>query len=161
MQRLLITFPDIHDAEAPSQTRRKALKETWGFDCTCSICGASKDAISDSDKRLARIRYLKTRLEVSIGQKLNLTRGYEHLLSLYDEERLIYPKIGLFEQSAYAYGRIGMKDEALRYAHIARDWWSWAAGREAAETIRLERFLKEPTKHEKWMIDLEQDNAEV
>jgi hypothetical protein len=83
-----------------------------------------------------------------------MTRGYEQLLNMYDEEGLIYPKIELFEQGAYAYGQIGMEDKAMQFATMAKDWWVWAVGREAAETRRVEEFLKDPEKHPKWKSDL-------
>jgi hypothetical protein len=88
-------------------------------------------------------------------QKLNMTHGYEHLLNLYDEEGLIYPRIELFEQGAYAYGRVGMEDKAMHFARMARDWWIWAVGREALETRRVEEFISDPQKHPKWRIDVD------
>ena len=96
-------------------------------------------------------------MQVSVGGqgKPNATRGIEEILRLYEEEGLIYPKIELLEQGAYAYGQIGKEEEAMAFAKKARQWWSWAVGKDGVETRRIEEFLKEPEKHPRWRLDVQ------
>ncbi|KAF2672451.1 SET domain-containing protein [Microthyrium microscopicum] len=125
-----ITHSYIHDPDVPSQKRKQVLRDTWAFECNCSICGASKNKVEESDQRLEIIRRQKDRLFISAGEqkKPNMTASIEELLQLYDDEGLIFPKIELFELGAYAYGQMGKEEMAMKYAHRAKQWWNWAVG---------------------------------
>jgi len=64
-----ITTTYLHETELSSKERKRILKETWGFECTCSACAADADETRESDKRLAQISMLRLRLQVTVGEQ--------------------------------------------------------------------------------------------
>jgi hypothetical protein len=121
-----ITHSYISDPFAPSETRRRVLRETWGFDCSCELCSASEEERNSSDERLNRIKTLREWLNVVTASEFFGWHGMEleELIDLYDEEGLVNERISLLQKIALMYQEQGNNGMAKWYRKRAARWWS-------------------------------------
>lgn len=141
----------MNDPDALCVVRKQILQSTWGFECKCSVCGASPKKIQESDARLAEIATARTNLQNAIrNQQRTMTRHAEELMRLYDKEGLVIPKMEIFEIGAYAHGQVGHARKAMKWAKRARQWYIWARGPKSADAQRLSAFIEDPRRHPGW-----------
>ncbi len=95
-EEITVTYID------PLQTRlkrRDAIKRSWGFDCSCSLCSARNDFIRGSNRRITEIIKITNILNEVVSQnetERKEARGHVPealemagpLVSLYEQERL-------------------------------------------------------------------------
>jgi hypothetical protein len=94
-EEITITYID------PLQTRlrrRAAIKSSWGFDCSCSLCSAENHFIRESDRRVIEINRISKILDEVVSQnetereaaRKHVSAAAEMadlLVSLYEQER--------------------------------------------------------------------------
>ncbi|KAK3324992.1 hypothetical protein B0H66DRAFT_511281 [Apodospora peruviana] len=102
----------------PTTIRRKSLAN-WGFNCTCSLCSAPKEARDASDRRrerLVELYYAMREPDTEYDTLVELTREFVDIVQI---ERL-FPKVGEYYQAFmklyYDYGDV---ESAYRYARTA------------------------------------------
>jgi hypothetical protein len=104
----------------PQEYRTRAL-ENWGFNCSCSLCTASKKEQEASDnrrKRLPEIQYiLNSQMDqLSYDDIVQLT---EELLYIVDAERLIKDLGQYYQYFMQLYYNIRDLDSAIKYGEMA------------------------------------------
>jgi hypothetical protein len=148
--RSRLIFTDV-PLEMSQKRRTAALKDHWGFKCTCSACTASSDAIADSDGRREEITEIQNALGGTAEDPESLLGLLEQLLKLYDDEGLITPKPRYYEIAAYTANQLGDEYAATSYAQMAFRHWSIVAGPESWDARRMEAMLEDPKKHPSWL----------
>lgn len=136
--------------ELPQARRAAALRDHWGFDCSCAACTAPPEAIADSDERVEEIVEIQDTLGSAAANPKELLGLLEKLLKLYDEEGIISPKPKYYEIAAYAANQLGDEDAAKSYAHMAARYWSIVAGPKSWDVWRVEDLLRDPKEHPSW-----------
>ena len=122
--------------------RRGILKRTWGFECQCALCAAGEDVRKESDERVARIDDVKARLVDSPERHLVA----DELLSLYEEEGLVVPTLGLWDVGVYTWQEVGTEEgwqRARWYAQKGVDMAGWMLGSGRGVVTRLRDFLEQ------------------
>ena len=146
-----ITIP--YDHGGPSDERRRHLKDSFGFECNCSICSRQPDELQNSDERRRQIQ----RLDASIGNGLRVMhspkdclKDCQKLLQILEEEfddspgahlaRLYYDAF----QISIIHG-----DQARASTFAERSYKARVAceGENNPETKRIQKLMDDPTRH--------------
>ncbi|KAF2438986.1 SET domain-containing protein [Karstenula rhodostoma CBS 690.94] len=135
---------------SPFSARTAALKETWGFTCTCPLCSSSPTNISLSDTRLADIAGLKTALPTSLEDIPQYIALIPRLVALLEEEGL-YAELPMYEEIlAYAWSAVGEEGRARAWAERAGVHWGIVAGKDSWEARRCEELAADVKGHYTW-----------
>lgn len=132
--------------EIPYKDRHRLLGSQFHFECNCSICGDTASR-RESNRRRENIKNAKAALNEVSDDAAQVVALCKKLLRLYGEEGMILPRPLTAEIAAYAANQMGDAKEALRYAKIARDYWSIIAGPHSSEVARLEELIRAPKDH--------------
>ncbi|KAF2456638.1 hypothetical protein BDY21DRAFT_345684 [Lineolata rhizophorae] len=144
-----LTFTYI-DPELPRDERRERLQKSWGFECSCSLCGASGDVVVGSDNRLELIKNTRKQMVEAASKPFELINHLEKLIDLYDQEGLHASKPRFYEIAAYTYSQLGDDKRALEHGKLAVEYWSAIAGKGSGEARRMREFVKDPKSHPSW-----------
>ncbi|KAI2768820.1 SET domain-containing protein [Daldinia loculata] len=118
-EEITITYVPLGNAKEERQT---ALKK-WGFECTCSLCTASKTEIAVSDYRREKIKKLRKEVMNAVGlwdgtRAVKLT---QEVLELMKAEDLAPLYSSQYEIMARLYWKAGDKTTATKYAQMSLD----------------------------------------
>ncbi|KAI1137549.1 SET domain-containing protein [Hypoxylon sp. FL0543] len=135
------------------EDRKEDLK-SWGFNCTCSLCTASKSERAASDKRRARLQHIYHELNEAAVGRAELTAdtiyGLAHEMeSLVREEKLEAQLLVHYGAVARAYMRVGKLDAARKYVEMCEDLWMRYAGEEEDYLVGMHQLRHELTEREK------------
>ncbi|CZR54914.1 uncharacterized protein PAC_04799 [Phialocephala subalpina] len=156
-EEITITYVD------PLQTRlrrRAAIKRSWGFECSCSLCSQGREFARESNRRVVRINEL---LKV-FGELDGDVRGRrkvggtpemaELLVGLYEQERLYASVADAYRIAALAYAAKGMEWKAVMWAMRAVEAGLIHDGPRGDGVLDMKRLLSDPRKHWSWGVNL-------
>jgi hypothetical protein len=145
---IVISYMDTSQ-ELTYAERQNLLSTQWKFDCTCSLCRGGGGTASDA--RMKQISKIKTLLEESKYEDAHEVLLYaKQLIELYGREDLIFPKGYFYEIAAYASNQLGDKDEASKFAGLAKNHWGILLGKYNGKVKGLAAFEEDPEKHPTW-----------
>ncbi|KAI1806354.1 SET domain-containing protein [Daldinia bambusicola] len=118
-EEITITYVPLGNTK---DERREALQK-WGFECTCSLCTASKTEVAASDYRRAKIKALRREVMKAVeawdGSKaVKLTH---EILELMKSEDLAPLYSSQYEIMARLYWKAKDKKTATKYAQMSID----------------------------------------
>jgi len=161
-EEITITYID------PLQTRlrrRAAIKSSWGFDCSCSLCSAENHFIRQSDWRVIEINRISKILDEVVSQnETDREAARKHvsaaaemadlLVSLYEQERLCAGIADGYRLAALVYASIGNEWRAVKWAMMAADIGLIHDGPEDEGVLDVRRLLLAPRQHWSWAVNL-------
>jgi hypothetical protein len=139
----------------PAQTREerlKALKASWGFECSCSSCTQPPSQVSASDARVRHIAELSEDLEDYTKDSVATPAMAELLVSLYQQERLYGPISEPYTFAALEYNGIGDVWTAQKYARLAVEAGILYAGAWDKDVKNMKLLLRDPQAHWSYML---------
>ncbi|KAL7620593.1 hypothetical protein AAE478_009588 [Parahypoxylon ruwenzoriense] len=109
-------------AGKPREERRTALQK-WGFNCTCSLCTASKTEIAASDYRRAKMKALREEVmkAVEAWDGTKAVKLTHEVLELMHAEELAPLYAGQYEIMARLYWKAKDTKTATKYAQMSLD----------------------------------------
>ncbi|KAK0617779.1 hypothetical protein B0T17DRAFT_591762 [Bombardia bombarda] len=125
--------------------RRQFLKETWGFDCTCSLCHGSELDITNSEtwrRRMTDLRgsVLHARREGYFQDAINISKDWLH----FSELEMVPPLLAEYHDTlAELYRLKGDLINATRYGRMALDGWVRLGSVEDDQLEKARVFLKD------------------
>jgi hypothetical protein len=153
-EEITITYID------PLQTRlrrRKAIKRSWGFDCSCSLCSQEAQFVAESNRRVLQINKL-TALFEGTGPQTRVVKGStemaELLVSLYEQERLISTVADAYRLAALSYASMGKEWTAMRWAMKAVEVGLINDGPQDKGLRDMKRLLANVRGHWSWGINI-------
>ncbi|KAF2817588.1 SET domain-containing protein [Mytilinidion resinicola] len=147
----------------PSSERRKALKEFFGFDCTCEMCGMLKDQIDISDERLRRAKTLDK--AIGDARRVRMTpdaalKDCRELLRIYEEERVADLRVPRLYYDAFQICAMHSdKARAKVFAERSREARVMCEGEKSEEAEIMAALVKDPARFEnfgttkKWKLE--------
>jgi SET domain len=161
-EEITITYID------PLQTRlnrRAAIKRSWGFDCSCSLCSAENHFIRESNRRIIEINRISRILNEVVSQnETEREAARKHvsvaaemvdmLISLYEQERLHASIADGYRLAALVYASIGNEWRAVKWAMMAADIGLIHDGPEDEDILDVRRLLLAPRQHWSWAVNL-------
>ena len=109
----------------PYKERRKYLRDSWGFNCTCHLCLVDQTTREASDAR--RMTIVKTRNALTDAQKGRRHREAiekaSDIIKLCEEEGLLPLVAGFYDTIAKEYLEMGDIEDAQVYAELALGGW--------------------------------------
>jgi hypothetical protein len=164
-EEITITYID------PLQTRlrrREAIKRSWGFDCSCSLCSASQSFIRESNRRVVEINKLTKMLMQVVSQNeterkkamrdVRDTRDVleiaELLISLYEQERLWASVADGYRLAALCAASVGNNWRAVKWAMRAVETGLIHDGPGDEEVGDVRRLLVNPREHWSWAVNV-------
>jgi hypothetical protein len=161
-EEITITYID------PLQTRlrrRAAIKRSWGFDCSCSLCSAEPHFVRESNRRVAEINKLTRILNKLVSHNETeredvrshvsvATEMAELLVSLYEQERLHASIADGYRLAALCYASFGNEWRAVKWAMKAVDTGLIYDGPSDAELLDVKRLLIAPREHWSWAVNV-------
>jgi len=99
------------------EERKESLHNIWGFNCTCSLCSASPDDRSESDKRRTEIQILKE-MVVRLAQRGEFPQAIEaseKLFNVIKAEDLEASMTDMYEIPARLHYHVGNLEKASEY----------------------------------------------
>lgn len=163
-EELSISYRDV---SVSRDERHSALKETWGFGCTCSSCSLDRQLSEESDLRLERIRKSQETLNdwslptltpqerENAKPKASLDHPSpqlaEYVIEMLQIERLDFYLSYAYKDAAYAWNAIGNAWMARTWAEkaIALGLVTDGLGWDELEGLMVIR--KNPEEHQTWM----------
>lgn len=153
-EEITITYID------PLQTRlrrRKAIKRSWGFDCSCSLCSQSPQFVRESNRRIVQINAL-IKVFSRTNSKTKMIRGTvneaELLVSLYEQERLHAGVTEAYRLAALSYSAVGNEWMAVKWAMKAVETGLINDGPIDGNVRDMERLLEKPKAHWSWGLNV-------
>ncbi|KAI0532073.1 hypothetical protein GGR58DRAFT_523593 [Xylaria digitata] len=106
----------------PREKRQRDLRR-WGFECTCSLCTASKTEIAASDYRREKIASLQEEVLKAIGELDGTTavRAAHEILALVKAEDIPTMVASQYEVLARLFWKAGDTETATQYAQQSLD----------------------------------------
>ena len=110
----------------PHTKRRHLLHENWGFNCTCSLCSASPEAIAASESRRAKIAEVRTNMaEAQLAGHYKSAISHAHeLFTLVEEDELLPLVPEFYDLLAGMYKEDGDIENARKYGYLALHGWA-------------------------------------
>jgi hypothetical protein len=152
-EEITITYVD------PLQTRlrrRAAIKRSWGFDCSCSLCSQSPQFVRESNRRIQAI----TQLTKAFDNPSPLTRKVkgtpemaELLVSLYEQERLSATVVDAYRLAALSYSAVANEWMATKWAMQAVEVGLINDGPGDENVRDMIRLLGKPMAHWSWGVN--------
>jgi hypothetical protein len=138
-------------------TRRKAIKRSWGFDCSCSLCSQSASFVRESNRRIKAIVELHAAFGKS-GQASRTITGTpemaELLISLYEQERLTATVADAYRLAAWSYAAVGNEWIAKKWAMKAVETGLINDGPRDEGVKDIQLLLANMTEHWSWGVNL-------
>jgi SET domain len=161
-EEITITYID------PLQTRlkrREAIKRSWGFDCSCSLCSAENHFIRESNRRVTEIIKITNILNEVVSQnetERKAARSYvpdamemaDLLVSLYEQERLHASVADGYRLAALVSASLGNEWRAVKWAMKAVDTGLIHDGPDDDELLDVRRLLLAPRQHWSWAVNV-------
>jgi hypothetical protein len=132
------------------EERQAALQAHWNFTCTCSLCSSPASTLSASDARLSEIRDIKSGLPTGFDSIPQFIALLPNLISLMEEEGLVFEKPMYEEILAYSWSALGIETRAKEWASRARKSWEIIAGKESGEARRMRDMEMDVRAHGTW-----------
>lgn len=160
-EEITITYID------PLQTRlkrREAIKRSWGFDCSCSLCSAANDFIRESNRRVTEtIKFTNILNEVVSRNETErkAARSYvpdalemvDLFVSLYGQERLHASIADGYRLAALASAILGNERRAVNWAMKAVATGLIHDGPDDEEVLDM-RLLLAQRQHWSWAVNV-------
>lgn len=142
--------------------RQHKLHETWGFNCTCSLCAQPADMADASDARIRKIKHLRSQLSIitspsqapSSSMDVLMNRELaeapqmaELLISLVEQERAQSLLLEAHQYAAVAWNSMGDKHAAVKHASLALEMGLVSAGPLDEDVLDMARLFRQPEKH--------------
>lgn len=107
------------------EQRRQILRENWAFQCTCSLCRSSPEAIDASASRSKRIAEIRRKLaKDNIAGHYNEAISHAHELFGLAKQAGLLPLVPEFnDMLARLYQTVGDAHMARKYANLALQGW--------------------------------------
>ncbi|TLD18290.1 hypothetical protein E2P81_ATG12085 [Venturia nashicola] len=146
-----LTISYIDPAQIRSE-RQHQLHQSWGFQCSCSLCTQPKAHTDASDARIEHIASLREELEDYSPESEATTSMAELLVSLYEQERLYGPIAEAHALAAIEFNGVGEPSTAQKYARLAVETGLLYGGPADKDVKEMEKLLKDPWAHWSWML---------
>jgi len=144
-----ITITYINN-ERSRQKRMTHLKTNWGFDCSCSSCAAHDVLAADSDARIAKIGELIDTLNDWTSSSKATPETAEHLISLYEQERLFASLGTPYKHAAEVHSSFGNRDKAAMYAQLSLELLILDRGWNDGDVRNMRNMAKDPEQSWSW-----------
>jgi hypothetical protein len=147
----------------PAQKRKErihALKNSWGFQCSCSQCTAQSAISSASDSRIDKIARIRDNLEDYSPESVASPEMADLLISLYEQERMWGPIAEAYSYAALEYNGAGDAFIAQKYAHLAVEVGLVYGGPHDTDVKEMEQLLKDPKAHWSWKLRIKKTRAD-
>lgn len=131
------------------EERQELYKDGWNFDCTCSLCSASRHEIDGSDQRrvrFARLRQMLQNLTAETYDAQQVLAWEKEVIAIAQSEGLEVLLAEDYERLAYVYVGHGMLKDARLWAEKAKESlleWDVADGGPDHEIRRVDELLSE------------------
>lgn len=146
-----LTSTDTNILE-PRASRQEALSQTWGFECTCTLCKAPRASVLKSDSRIYRIKELQGFLADWSEDSIGSSSMAEELLALYEEEE-VHAALGTGHMfAALAYNAAGEAKGAKKHAKLAIEAGMVNSGAVDGDREEMEALLRDPRGHWSWNV---------
>ncbi|POS73416.1 hypothetical protein DHEL01_v208182 [Diaporthe helianthi] len=137
--------------------RQLMSKHGWGFECTCSHCSATEEAIEQSDERVEQIIILQRHLDDYSATSAASPEKAELLVKSFKDEGLVTRIVEAYYRAAIEYNSVGSAAEAVQFAKLCVE-----EGEVLESSIRpfmnnMRELIRDPTTHWTWKFRL---NAE-
>ena len=161
-EEITITYVD------PLQTRKKrraAIKRSWGFDCSCSLCMQGSQLVRESNRRILQIKKLTSLLEEATSKNETERRAVkadvtdapamaELLISLYEQEKLSGGVADGYRLAALCHASVGNDWSTLKWAMKAVEAGLIYDGPRSREVKDMNRLLDGPRDHWSWGLNI-------
>lgn len=131
--------------------RRSAIRNSWGFQCTCSHCLAPREYVVESNRRIKTINKLLEELEDFTSNSTATPEKGELLITLHEQERLY---AGIWEAhwlTALAYNAVGNEGKAVEFAAKALEAAMINSGPKSRDVRKTRKLMLDPRGHRSWM----------
>ncbi|KAJ8523200.1 hypothetical protein ONZ45_g301 [Pleurotus djamor] len=149
-QELLTTYTDT---KKPRAQRRQYLAETYGFECTCSVCSLPPKQSSLSDQRLGSMSDKYQRL-ASWGQGTidgpEAVRVARQIWSLGELEGYWSERGRLAADGAWVAAAHSDFDAVLAWARLALEWYRYELGEGSEQAKEMLAVIQDPQSHRAW-----------
>jgi hypothetical protein len=148
-EELSVSYTDL---SVTHEERRAYIKNSWGFDCTCSHCTRRDVFINESDKRLLKIDELEAHLNDWTFSSSATPEMAETLVALYTLERLDSPISEAYTHAALQYNAVGKESQAVKYAALACEYGMLHNGADADDVLEMQDMMADPKGHWSWRL---------
>ncbi|KAA1114025.1 hypothetical protein PGTUg99_007386 [Puccinia graminis f. sp. tritici] len=155
-EEIFITY---FDSKLPRNDRQSFLHQTYGFNCTCTICSLDSHRVQESDHRITRINSLKATLSAwsagSIGGA-EAVQLIEDAIDLMTQEAMTYEFGQLYADAAHIAVSHSDFQNARKYASLAAKHFSIELGPDSVEVAVANQIFKNPTSSNVWATRLQE-----
>lgn len=149
-EEILISYTDTKKSR---DNRRAYLKQSYNFDCTCSVCSLSPELSKASDARLERMAALREKLATwankSIGGQ-EATSVINEIWRLGDEEQYLSERGALAYDAAQVAAAHWDRVAAQAWAELAHKWFAIELGVNSVQAKAALRIAQNPRSHRDW-----------
>lgn len=131
-------------------TRQSKIKESWGFECSCSACTQHNMLTRESDRRLEIMTVLEEQLGDWTAESKGTPEMAETLISLYLQERLQAYMANSYTLAALAYNAVCDRDTAAKYALLAVEHEFIENGQRDSDVQEMIKLLDGMEEHWSW-----------
>ncbi|CAJ2513874.1 Uu.00g019930.m01.CDS01 [Anthostomella pinea] len=131
--------------------RQERLRNTLGFSCGCSQCSLPKSEADASDARLLSIQEIESELSDFNSQAASPAM-IERLMTLYEEERLVFNMAGAYTFAALNHNLSGRAEMAQKYARMAVEADILEEGPHSSDVQSMQILASNPKGH--WSFNL-------
>ncbi|KND92708.1 SET domain-containing protein 5 [Tolypocladium ophioglossoides CBS 100239] len=142
---ITITYIDPH---MPRRHRLARLSQTWGFNCSCSLCSMHPSLTQASDARLHQMHALEERLQDWETASPEIALAF---VSLYEQERLYASISDAYRFAALTFCAEGQRWSAIKYARLAIEIGMLNDGFLDEDVKQMMKLAKEPEKESCWL----------
>ncbi|KAJ8128906.1 hypothetical protein O1611_g4724 [Lasiodiplodia mahajangana] len=144
-EELAISYVDVF---LPSKQRKERIRG-WGFECMCPLCQGPKNETVASDRRLRRIKQLKTDLNNFKEIKVTADTGAEYT-ALHEEEGLHAHLGSAYTRAALNFALFGEEERSREYALKAVEELDIEKGPESSDAQAMRELAENPQAHWTW-----------
>lgn len=138
----------------PSAERKAALRQFFGFDCACELCGLPAEKLKKSDKRLRDAAKLDEMIGDSERVQLepaDALKDCKELLKIYNVERITDNRLARLYYDAFQICALHSDGaRASVFAESTRRARELCEGPDSEEAANMKGFETEPEKFENW-----------
>ncbi|KAI1177157.1 hypothetical protein F4777DRAFT_587391 [Nemania sp. FL0916] len=144
-EELTVSYVDVF---LPSKERKQRI-QSWGFECACALCQGPKNETAASDKRLHRIKQLKSDLNNFKELLVSADTGAE-FTSLHEEENLHAHLGSAYTRAALNSALFGDEERAREYARRAARELAIEKGENSPDAQAMRSLAEDPKGHWTW-----------
>ncbi|KAI0100125.1 hypothetical protein GGR51DRAFT_533170 [Nemania sp. FL0031] len=144
-EELAVSYVDVF---LPSRQRKERIRG-WGFECMCPLCQGPKNETTASDKRLRRIKQLKTDLNNFKEIKVTADTGAEYT-ALHQEEGLHAHLGSAYTRAALNFALFGEEERSREYALKAVEELDIEKGPDSSDAQAMRALAENPQAHWTW-----------